>query len=402
MSTPLLLVSVAGFLYMVGLSVIFPVMPTFSRSLDFSDTQAGLLLSSFPAASFAMASVWGRISERRGRRLPILIGLLGLSVSFLWLGLVSSFPALLAGRIVGGLLASAALPAIFAYAADSSSSEARGRAMAVLGASIGVGVLVGVTAGGLLGGISPRVPFFATAGLGVLSFFAVLLRLPESLTAERRAEVARHRAELAGRGLTTARIMWGLSPFLAYSFLFQVSRSALEVTIGFLLLDRFAIGTAGAGMLLGVGTLVAVGVQGAAARTLRSRSTERAALLIGTALVALSVGAVGGINAWAGMLTAGAVYGLGGGLVEPAFRAELSRVGSLVQGEAQGLTTSAQSLARTVAFYLFPWCYQALGAPVVYGLAALICAAAFFTARLGLRAAASELQDRASLAVESA
>jgi predicted MFS family arabinose efflux permease len=398
----LILVSLAGFLYMVGLSVIFPVMPRFTRSLGLSELQAGLLFSSYALASFVVGPLWGRYSQRSGRRPAILIGLVGLSGSFLWLGLAESFTTLLAARTVGGLVAAAAMPAIFAYAADASTAEGRGQAMALVGASIGVGVLVGVLLGGLLGEVTPRLPFFATAAIGGVSFLVVQLRLPESLTDSVRSEQAAHRARLHASGLTSVRLMLGLAPFLLFSFLFQIGRSALEVTLGFLLIDRFGRGTGATGLLLGIGTIIAVLVQGGAARSLRGRGAERACLLIGTALVSLSLATVGGIEAWGGMFAAAAVFGLGGGMVEPAFRAELSRVGELIQGEAQGLHTSAQSLARVVAFAFFPWCYARLGAEWVYSLAAFLCAGAFFTARLGLRAARPRLLETGELAPDSA
>ena len=76
MARPLLLVATTAFLLMLGLGVLFPVLPYFTRSLALSDVEAGLLMSAYPAIGVLVSPAWGRFSERRGRKLAIVIGLL--------------------------------------------------------------------------------------------------------------------------------------------------------------------------------------------------------------------------------------------------------------------------------------------------------------------------------------
>jgi len=202
LSRPLLLISATAFLLMLGLGVLFPVLPEFARSLDLSEFQAGLLLGSYALASFVMSPFWGRFSERNGRRPAVLIGLLGFSATFFVFARGSTFTELLLARSIGGLFAAAAMPAIFAYAADVSTPEARSRTLGVIGASIGIGVVAGPALGAFCAaqwGI--RAPFHATAWIGLASAAAVALWLPESLTPAIRAASNERRRGRAGRGV---------------------------------------------------------------------------------------------------------------------------------------------------------------------------------------------------------
>ena len=382
--SPLVLICAAAFLYMLGLSVIFPVVPTFIRAIGLGTSDAGVLVSSYALASFFMAPLWGLVSQRIGRKPTLLIGLAGFALGFLCFGLGSSFGALLAARGLGGMLAAAVMPAIFAYAADTTVPERRSTVMGAIGAAVGVGVLFGVVIGGTLGAVDARLPFFTAAAIGVVTLACTALWLPESLTPELRAAA---RAERRASG-SALRLSLRLLPFLSFGFLIQVARSALEGTIGFLILDRFAGGSRDTGLLLGVSTLVAVGVQGGLLRALTRVASDRTLMLGGTALLALGLFWTGTAARWDLLVGASALLGLGAGVVEPTFRGELSRVSEAIQGEVQGLHSSAQSLARALAFWLFPLLYEGFTPEWVFALASLCGVAALAIALLGLRAPA--------------
>jgi MFS transporter, DHA1 family, multidrug resistance protein len=380
----LVLVCAAAFLYMLGLSVIFPVVPTFIRALGLSESDAGILVSSYALASFFMAPVWGRISQRIGRKPTLLIGLAGFSLGFLCFGLGSSFATLLAARGIGGLLAAAVMPAIFAYAADTTLPERRSTVMGAIGAAVGVGVLFGVVLGGTLGNVDARLPFFTAAAIGAVTAVCTALWLPESLTPELRAAAEAER----DAGASAPRLAVRLLPLLSFGFLIQVGRSALEGTIGFLVIDRFAGSPADTGLVLGLSTLVAVGAQGGLLRALTRVASDRGLMLGGTLLLTLGLLFTGAAARWDVLLAAAALLGLGAGVVEPTFRGELSRVSEAIQGEIQGLHSSAQSLARALAFWLFPRLYEGLAPDyvVVFALASLSGAAALLIALTSLRA----------------
>jgi DHA1 family multidrug resistance protein-like MFS transporter len=383
--SPLVLVCAAAFLYMLGLSVIFPVVPTFVRALGLSESEAGILVSSYALASFFMAPLWGSVSQRIGRKPTLLIGLAGFALGFVCFGSSSSFAALLAARGVGGLLAAAVMPAIFAYAADTTVPERRSTVMGAIGAAVGVGVLFGVVLGGTLGSVDPRLPFFTAGAIGAATLGCTALWLPESLTPERRAAAQAERAA----GESALRLTRRLLPFLSFGFLIQVARSALEGTIGFLILDRFAGGSRDTGLILGVSTLIAVGVQGGLLRALTRVASDRGLMLGGTLLLSLGLLWTGMAERWGLLIAASALLGVGAGVVEPTFRGELSRVSEAIQGEVQGLHSSAQSLARALAFALFPALYESWMPEWVFALAAASGVAALGIGVAALRSPAT-------------
>ena len=74
--TRLLVLFVTAFVDMVGLTMIIPLLPFYATELGASATVVGLLVSAFSVAQLAVAPVWGRFSDRYGRRPAILAGLL--------------------------------------------------------------------------------------------------------------------------------------------------------------------------------------------------------------------------------------------------------------------------------------------------------------------------------------
>jgi DHA1 family multidrug resistance protein-like MFS transporter len=268
-----LLVCGTAFLYMLGLSVLFPVLPRFTLDLGISESAAGWLLSSYALGAFLTGPLWGNVSQRVGRKPVLMLGLLGFTLTFLFFGLGTRFWQLLAARLLGGLLAGALMPVIPAYISDvTGRGPERAAAMGVFGAAAGLGVMFGFGIGGALGELGPRVPFFASAAIGAAALIAVGAVLPESLRPGQTGREAR---------APLSQVAAGLWSFLAYSFLVQTSRSALESTLPFLAQRRFDAGPGSVSALLTCVTLLAVLIQGAAIRPLSTRFSDRALLLSG-------------------------------------------------------------------------------------------------------------------------
>ncbi len=361
--------ALAAFLVMLGFGVLFPVLADFTTALGLSKLQYGLILSAWPAAGIVAAPLWGRFSDRHGRRPAIVVGLVGFAISFAAFGLGSSFETLIAARIVGGLLSSAALPAAFAYAADVTSSEQRSHAMGLMGAAVGLGVTVGPAIGGSLMSLGLRAPYFASAGIGALGALIVWRALPESLTAGRRAQLLEEQAQLARRGLTRSRIARLLWPLLAASFLLTAARLSIDVTLRFLVDERLGGSAMQVGWLMfGMGVII-IGVQGGAIRPLVARSGEAALFALGSAIMAVGLLAAGWVASWSGVILAGLAIAVGFALHAPTLTSLLSRAGEQMQGVTQGLNNSAQAAARVVAPTIFmalystrPWTAYVLGA----------------------------------------
>jgi multidrug resistance protein len=365
---------ICAFLLMFGLGVLFPVLPFYVRMLGLSELQAGVLLGIYAAIGVVVAPLWGRFAERFGRKPAMLIGLAGFSGGFLLFGLGDTFAELLAARILGGLFAGAALPAIFAYAADVTAPERRSAAMGLIGASIGLGIIMGPVLGGVLAPVDLRLPFFVSAALGLVAALAVALLLVESLPPAVR-QARRH----AGAPPVPAGFVARLAPWLVVAFLSSTSRVGFEATIGFLVEDRFARGPRDVGLLLGWIGFVGVLVQGGAMRALTRRYADGPLLIVGTLLSAFGLGALGLAADMTMLAAAGALLATGQALAMPTITALVSRAGEASQGRAQGLAQSAQSLGRVAGPVVFTAIYQIIGpteAALGTGALALVAGAA--------------------------
>lgn len=163
----------------MGIGLVDPILPAISRELDASPTQTMLLFTSYLLITALAMFFSSFISSRIGVRRTLLTGL-ALIVIFAFLsGAAGSVDAIISFRAGWGLgnalFISTALAAIVGAA-----SGGAGQAVILYEAAMGIGMALGPLAGGLLGEISWRGPFYGTAGLMAIGFVAIaaLLRKP--------------------------------------------------------------------------------------------------------------------------------------------------------------------------------------------------------------------------------
>ena len=157
---------------MLAIGLIIPVLPALVGSFVASpDEQAmwyGVVAFAFGMSSFAMSPVLGALSDHHGRRPVLLLGFMGLGVSFFGTAMAGALWVLVAVRVVaGGMQANAAVAN--AYVADITPPEQRARRFGLLGAMMGLGFIVGPVMGGLLGAVHLQLPFWVlynTPGYG--------------------------------------------------------------------------------------------------------------------------------------------------------------------------------------------------------------------------------------------
>ena len=191
------------FVVMIGFGVTLPALPFYVGRLAPAEgasrqsvvLDVTLLRGVDPLMQFIFAPLWGRWSDRIGRRPLILSGIAGYVVAQILFGLATSLWLLYAARTIGGIPSSATLPVAAAYVTGPTTEEQRGRGMAGFGTAVSLGLVVGPALGGLLSrtdlyftaryGHFPidgfSVPLFAAALLGPLTLLAAMRWLPESL-----------------------------------------------------------------------------------------------------------------------------------------------------------------------------------------------------------------------------
>lgn len=174
---------------MVAIGLIIPVLPALVGS--FSSSQAdqaywyGVVTFSFGLSNFLASPMLGALSDRFGRRPILLLGFLGLGLSFFVTALSTSLWGLIAVRVVSGAMQANAAIAN-AYVADITAPEHRTRRFGLLGAMMGLGFIIGPVMGGLLGAITLQLPFLAAGALAIINLLYGYFVLPESLPESRR------------------------------------------------------------------------------------------------------------------------------------------------------------------------------------------------------------------------
>lgn len=386
---PMVLLFVALFNSILGLSVLFPIFGPLGRELELSELEVGALSAGYSLMQLVLAPFWGRRSERVGRKPILITGVLGFAGGFFLFGLVawagmqgwlSHWPlvgALLASRVVGGAFSSATMPTAQAYAADLSERENRTSAMAVIGAAFGLGIIFGpvigaglveITGGNLLA------PVWFSASVAVVNAIFIALRLPES-TERVPTAVATMRSLI--------RRVW---PILAIGLVATAASVALEQTIAFYFQDRLGITeqqtpryVGGALLVYGI---VAVFAQGYLVR----RHALRPVTLLRVGMPIAIAGYVGfafATDFWT-LTIALAAQGLGQGLLIPGVTAAASlAVDEDNQGSVAGLSSASTGVGRLVGPLLGGGLYTALrltdgvGPELTYAVSAALLGSVF-------------------------
>jgi MFS family permease len=133
---------------MIGFMVVLPLLPFYAQELQASPEIIGALIASFSIAQLLAAPVWGRVSDRYGRRPALLIGLTASALAYVVFGLADSLWLLFLSRVVQGA-GGGTTGVAQAYVADTMEPADRARALGWLSAATAVGVTLGPALGSL-------------------------------------------------------------------------------------------------------------------------------------------------------------------------------------------------------------------------------------------------------------
>lgn len=179
------------FLDLVGFGIIIPLLPFYAEHYGASAFMVTWLATAFSLFQVIFSTIWGRLSDRIGRR-PIFLACLGLSAAaYLWVGLAESFIALLLARSLSGI-AGGKISVAQAIIADVTTPETRAKGMGLIGAAFGLGFVAGPAIGGFLVGSDPanpdfQTPMFVAAGLSAVGLILAIFTVKESLSPEEKA-----------------------------------------------------------------------------------------------------------------------------------------------------------------------------------------------------------------------
>jgi len=168
-----------SFVDMIGFMLVLPVLPFYALELQASPAQVGWILAAFPIAQLISAPIWGRVSDRYGRRPALLIGLLAGAAAYVVFGFADSLWLLFVSRLVQGA-GGGTTGVAQAYVADTVRPADRARALGWLSAATSAGVVVGPIIGTFASRLGHTGPGLIAAGLCVLNAIFAWYWLPES------------------------------------------------------------------------------------------------------------------------------------------------------------------------------------------------------------------------------
>ncbi len=410
----LLIIFLVVFIDLLGFGIVLPLLARYGEHFQAGGGTLALLMASFSAMQFLFAPLWGRVSDRVGRRPVLLIGLAASAVFYglfgyvtgrqpgdLLLGL-SPLTWLFITRIGAGI-AGATIPTAQAYIADTTDSKNRGKGMALIGAAFGLGFTFGPLMAGPLSsnevGAAPSpLAGYLAAGLSAAAFLTALARLPESLRPGAGGGSA-HRRWLQMAPLKRSIQNPVHRATLLAIFISTCSFAQLESTLS-LVTDRLGMAVRQNFYVFAYLGFMLLFFQGFIVRRLLPKLGEKKMAVGGGILMAAGLTAIGwtasSAVAAAGATDNGALWRLflvlpisvaGFSALNPALQSLLSlNTGEDEQGEVLGVGQSLSALARIVGPLVGIPLLKNSGVSAPYWLATvLMLVAAGFLAALKVR-----------------
>lgn len=167
------------FVDMIGFLIVLPTLPFYAKHLGARPVVITLLISSFFFAQLLTAPLWGRFSDRYGRRPALLVGLASSAIAFALFGLANTIWLLFLFRLVQGA-GGGTTGVVQAYVSDAVPPEERAKALGWISAATNAGVMIGPLIGSLAAHLGPWGPGFVAAGLCTLNVISAWIWLPES------------------------------------------------------------------------------------------------------------------------------------------------------------------------------------------------------------------------------
>lgn len=371
--TILLLMSVQFFVYL-GFGLIIPILPEVVVQQGYADIHVGGLITIYALSSFFTAPLWGKLSDRTGRKKLILVGLAGFALSFFLFSLfLDNLLLLYMSRIIGGLFSGALYTAVTGYVADITTDEERNKYMGLLGMSIGLGFIFGPAIGGLLGAVSLSLPFTASAVLVLLlmAYASIVLKEPV-----RRGEAVKRK--LVPKGAST---LWQyrIRYLFLFSFMVTFLLAGLESTFQLFQIDQIQITPLQLGYLFMASGFVDAAIQGGVVRRVKN-GTETQWIIGAQIVTALGLVLLPFTTSLVFAGVALSIFTAGNALARTVLVSLTSKEAGGKYGTAAGMTYSMDNLGRIIGPLFFTWLltmqsgaiYYLSGALAIFSIALIV------------------------------
>ena len=346
----MLTVMAVVFIGMTGFGIFFPTFPFLAQHFGATATETTWAMGAYSLGQLISGPIWGRISDRHGRKIVLALGVAGAASSYVLMAYADSVLTMGAIRFYSGLMAGN-LGAAFAAAADLADDRTRARNMGLLGAAVGLGFIAGPALGGVIVWHREpdlqdfqRVCFAAAAVAGIGALFALVffretlpkhMRRDANLPRPPQFRLLAHRPDLT-RYILVMLLMIGAQALMESIFALWADQTLTwgPKEVGF--------------TMAGIGVVAAI-IQGGGAGRVSRVFGDQKVLLVGMAIFAVGFAVLG--FAENVTLTIAGIIGLtvGGALATPALQSLVAlQANHEERGAVIGLSQSAAALGRVI------------------------------------------------------
>lgn len=379
---PVLLLNLTAF----GVSI--PIIPALCEALGGTGVEVGALFALQALGQFFMAPMWGKLSDRFGRKPILLVTILGAIIADVITSFSASMFLLFGSRLLAGLFAGNVATAS-ALIADATDEKSRSKGMAIVGICFGLGFTLGPTIGAISGYLTPDdlgplgrgFPFLVAAALNLFAVTLGSIILREASTdAEARGRSREKRDTSTILGLLKRKPIMVMSVFFVS---YSIATSVMETTLYLYMSKLYGYDERQVGLLFGAFGLLAAFVQGGVGRISAKLGDKRMTL---AGAIMLSIGLVSATlyeELWFLVAFLG-LSAIGRALLQPGGMALMSsHAESPAQtGKVMGVMQSSMSMGRIIGPLLGGLFYDQITyyAPFIGAGCIIAIAAAYWSA----------------------
>jgi MFS family permease len=325
----------------LGFTMLIPILPYYAEHYGASPVAVGFIYSTVALCALFASPLWGRLSDRIGRKGVLLAAQISGAIGFTLLGIGGALWVIYVARAIEGL-GGGGLGVTQAYVSDVTTPEERARAFGLVGATFGIGFLIGPALSGILVRFGYEVPLYFAAALAVTTVFLTLFLLPESHKPVA-SVVSLQTIVTALRAPDLGRLLLAQFAF-SFAFCSWISIFALfvERVLGF--------GPSQSSFIFIVSAIVGIVVQAGLIGTLVDRFGEGRIAIAGLLCATAAYACVPYVASTLTLLPVVMVWALSGALIRPTFTALISRAApAAMRGALFGVNDSLGNIAFIVA-----------------------------------------------------
>jgi MFS family permease len=352
----------------LGFTMLIPILPYYAQHFGASPLAIGGIYATVAAFALVFSPIWGRVSDRIGRRGVLLIAQGAAVAGFGLLAFANALWVIYLARAIEGI-GGGGLGVTQAYVSDVTTPEERSRAFGLIGATFGIGFLIGPALSGFLVQWGYRVPLLVGAALAVCTVLLTVFLLPES-----------HKPVATGAGIGEIIAAFetpGLRPLLCVQFAFNFAFYCWISVFALFVQRVLNFGPSQSSWIFVVTSLIGIVVQGALIGRITDRFGEGRVAATGFVVAIAAYAAVPSIGSVAALLGMVVLWALSSALIRPSMSALISRTapadlrGTLF-GVNDSLSNIAFIIAALVATTVFSHDVEAVGVlPLLGSVAAL-------------------------------